>query len=143
MTSLPNLLMNQILIRRRFEDARASGADRLVRHGRGSAGVDRPGVGVGMSGSLYVFAPIPRPGLWSFSSNPQPPPGHIVLAAAEMHRHRERRSGRTELVLSDSDPAARGDLARLMALFAQMPPAQRSQLIDFAQQQLDPGHSSG
>lgn len=49
---------------------------------------------------LYVFAPIPRPGLWIFSSSPQPPPGHITLAAVAMHR--QRRPGRsTELALSE------------------------------------------
>jgi hypothetical protein len=86
---------------------------------------------------LYVFAPIPRPGLWIYSSNPQPPPGHITLAAAALHRR--RRPGRTELALSDTDNAsvARGDLERLIALFARMEPEQRSHIVELARQLIE------
>jgi hypothetical protein len=96
--------------------------------------------------NLYIHAPIPRPGLWNFTSNPQPPPGYITLAAAAMRR---RRPGRTEVVLSSGtddasapilalDAAAvGGDLAQLVLLFGRMEPEQRSHIVEFARQMLE------
>jgi hypothetical protein len=86
---------------------------------------------------LYVFAPIPRPALWVFSSNAQPPHGYMTLAAAPMRRRREH-SAHTELTLSDTDnAAARGDLERLIALFARMEPEQRTHLVELARQLIE------
>jgi hypothetical protein len=104
--------------------------------------------GVGMN-NLYVYAPIPRPALWIFSSNSQPPPGYMALASAAMHRR--RRPGRIEVALTDgtddANPSAPilafdaaavgGDLARLLALFARMEPEQRSHIVEFARQMLE------
>ena len=86
---------------------------------------------------LYVFAPIPRPSLWILTSNPQPPAGYITLAAAAMQRR--RRPGRTELALCETDDAsvARGDLARLIALFARMEPEQRTHIVELARQLIE------
>lgn len=90
-----------------------------------------------MSSDLYIFAPIPRPSLWIFSSNSQPPPGYMTLASAAMMRR--RRPGRTELALSETDDTAlaRGDLERLIALFARMEPEQRSHIVELARQMLE------
>jgi hypothetical protein len=112
----------------------------------GAAGASRSAGGA-MS-DLYVFQPIARPALWTFSSNPQPPPGYITLAATALRRRREH-PGRTELLaLADSDEAAaRSDLAQLIALFGVLPPAERVHFLELAQQVLEAdspgGHSSG
>jgi hypothetical protein len=86
---------------------------------------------------LYVFAPIPRPALWIFSSNPQPQPGYIALAATALRRRREH-PGRTELLaLSDSGEAVtRSALAQLIALFGALPPVERAHFLELAHQVL-------
>lgn len=96
---------------------------------------------------LYVFAPIPRPALWIFSSNSEPPHGYVTLASAAMRR--QRRPAGTELALTSGAEAIAvgGDLARLIALFARMEPEQRTHIVEFARQMLEaesPGeHSNG
>jgi len=88
--------------------------------------------------NLYVFAPIPRPGLWIFSSNPQPPHGYVTLASAAMRRSRHR-SDSSDLALlgSDDGAVARGDLARLIALYTRMQPEQRTHLLELGEQLLE------
>jgi len=88
--------------------------------------------------ALYVFQPIARPALWLFSSNPQPPAGYVTLACAAMRRGRHpHRTGLEVLTPSDREAVTRGDLARLIGLYARMAPEQRAHLLELGEQLLE------